>query len=143
MPIMIFIIFFLTAFSSSAWAAEINASDAGTYVLLGRNHQPTELFYRLTGSAGKWLMEGKEPGGKWQKISCDKGCEYRSTTRDEVMSYFPANWVANTDIACIQNIAQAFCRYTPKEGGKTAGYVVIALVTGRPMPLFIQRVKAP
>ena len=128
--------------SPFAKAGEIIETDMGTYVLLGRDRTPTDMFYRLSKNGEKWVMNGKEPGGLWKSISCDKGCDYRKTTDGEINTYFPADWRANADIACIQNIAQAFCRYNPKGDQTKAGYVVIALVTGRPIPMFIRRVNA-
>jgi hypothetical protein len=123
-----------------AFAGEISQSDTGTYVQLGKDQLPTGLYYRLSQNNGKWLMEGKLPGGSWKDITCDSGCEYRKTTDTEVLSYFPPDWIANSNIACIQNIAQAFCRFSPKNEPNKAGYVIIALVTGKPIPMFIKRV---
>jgi hypothetical protein len=132
----------LILISPFAFAGEISETDMGTYVLLGRDRAPTDMFYRLSKSGEKWAMEGKKPGGSWKNISCDKGCDYRRTTDSEIETYFPADWRANTDIACIQNIAQSFCRFNEKRAPAKAGYVVIALVSGRPIPMFIRRVNA-
>ncbi|HEY1028551.1 MAG TPA: hypothetical protein VGE28_13120 [Pseudomonas sp.] len=128
--------------SSLAGAGEILDSDTGTYVLLGRDSAPTEVFYRLSKQDGEWVMHGKQAGSTWTNISCDSGCDYRKTTHDEITAYFPADWVANTDIACIQNIAQAFCRFTAKTDPGKTGHVLIALVTGTPIPMFLQRTSA-
>lgn len=135
-------LFALILISPFAKAGEIIESDKGTYVLLGRDRAPTDMFYRLSKKGEKWVMDGKEPGGSWKSISCDKGCDYRKTTDGEIKTYFPADWMANADIVCIQNIAQAFCRYNPKGDLTKAGYVVIALVSGKPIPMFLKHVNA-
>lgn len=128
-------------FSSLAIASgPIAESDAGTYVLLGRDRQPTQLFYRLSGADGAWVMEGREPGKDWKNISCEGECQYRASSAAEIERYFPADWRAATRIACIQNVAQAFCRYSDRNDDKSGGYVVIALVTGKPLPMFVKRV---
>lgn len=132
----------LMLISLIAKAGEVTDADTGTYVLLGRDRVPTEMFYRLSKSDGKWTMDGKEPGGSWKSISCSNGCNYRKTTDSEINTYFPADWRANADIACIQNIAQAFCRFNPKGNQAKTAHLVIALVTGKPIPMFIKRVNA-
>lgn len=118
----------------------LNESDVGTYVLLDQKRNATEMFYRLSQKDGKWVAEGKSPGGKWSNISCDQGCEYRDSNSSEIETYFPSDWRANVDIACIQNIAVAFCRYALKDDQRQRGYVMIALVTGRSVPMFVRRV---
>lgn len=123
-------------------AGELSESDTGTYVVLDQNRAPTDVFYRLSKDQGKWLMEGKKPGSGWANISCDPGCEYRPATDSEIQAYFPPDWRANAQIACIQNIAQAFCSYIPRNDPTRKGYVVIALVTGRPIPIFVRRLPS-
>ena len=132
----------LILIASFAKAGEIADKDTGTYVLLGKDRKPTEVFYRLSKNIGEWVMDGKEGNGTWKNISCATGCNYRKTTTDEINTYFPTDWRANADIACIQNISQAFCRFNPKGQESKIGYVVIALVTGKPIPMFIKRVNA-
>lgn len=128
--------------SLSAMAGELSEQDAGTYVILDQKRAPTDMFYRLSKVSGKWVAEGKKPGENWANISCDSGCEYRASTESEIQSYFPPDWRANTQISCIQNMAQAFCSYTAKEDQTKRGYVMIALVSGRPVPLFLRRVAS-
>lgn len=128
--------------SLSVTAGELLESDAGTYVVLDKNRASTDMFYRLSKNNGKWVMEGKKPADVWANISCDAGCEYRQSSGSEIQAYFPPDWRANTDISCIQNVAQAFCHYTVKEDSTKGGYVVIALVTGRPIPIFVRRVPS-
>nr|WP_082664827.1 hypothetical protein [Burkholderia ambifaria] len=127
--------------SSLAFAGGLSDADAGTYEWLNQKGAPTGVLYRLNRSSGRWVALGKLPGKEWKDISCDRGCEYRDSTTREIQSYFPPDWLANANIACIQNAAQAFCRFGPvKEPGK-AGHVIVTLVTGKPVPILVRRVE--
>ena len=126
--------------SLSALAVEINVTDIGTFELMDVNMKPTGFFYRLSlDKEGNWAMDGKKPGQKWENISFNPGCEYRRTTIEEMQAYFPQSWLTNADVACIQNIAQAFCRFSPKNEPTRIHHLVIALVTEKPSPLFLRR----
>ena len=132
----------LVFFSISANATGLSDQDAGTFVVLNQQRAPTDMFYRLSKVKGKWVMEGKKAGAGWSNISCDSGCEYRASSESEVQSLFPPDWRANVKISCIQNVAQAFCRYLSIKDPTKGGHVVIALVTGRPIPIFVSRVPS-
>ncbi len=131
------------AFSFTASAAELTAADSGTFVVLDRQQVPTQMFYRLSMKDGRWLMAGKQPDAPWTDLSCDAGCEYRTSTDAEVQAHVPPAWRERAEFACIRNVAQAFCRYSDKGDAAVApNYVVIALVTGRPIPLFVRRTSS-
>src|SRR5678810_122493 len=132
----------------SALAGEISDFDIGTYSLTGRDGQPSGMQMRLSKTNGKWVMEGKEKEAlaPWKNISCDTGCEYRAATKAEHEAYlssFPADMPRQFDIACIQNMANAFCRITKKDDPSIGGYALIALVTGKPVPMSMQRLTMP
>lgn len=134
--------------SLSAYAGEITDIDIGTYELSGKDGQPSGMQMRLSRSNGKWVMEGKESESKapWKNISCDTGCEYRTSTSVERNTYLvslPANMQNRFDISCIQNMASAFCKLTKKDNPAKGGYVFIALVTGKPVPMSLQRLTSP
>jgi hypothetical protein len=138
LTISIFIIFN----SSFAIASEISEFDVATYVLTGKNGQPTNMQMRLSQNKGKWIMEGREAPGAWKNINCDKGCEYRASTKheeDKYLASFPKSMQEKFEIACIQNTVQAFCRLTKKDDPKKGGYALVALVTGKPTPMSLQR----
>ena len=132
----------LILISSYAIAGEISEADTGTYAILGRDNAPIDMYYRLSKSSDKWVMAGKKPGDTWKNISCDSGCDYSKASDGEIKTYFPADLRAKVDIVCIKNIAQAFCRYSPKGDSAKSAYVAIALVTGKPIPIFIRRVNS-
>ena len=133
---------FIILISSFTVASEISEFDVATYVMIGKNGQPTKMQIRLSQSKGTWVMEGREAPGEWKSISCDKGCEYRTLTKDEedkCLAAFPKSMLEKFDVACIQNMASAFCRFTKKDDPEKGGYVLIALVTGKPTPIQLQR----
>jgi hypothetical protein len=87
-------------------------------------------------------MEGREVPAAWKIISCDTGCEYRASKyeeEDKYLSYFPKSIQNTSSIACIQNMAQAFCRVAKKDNPRQGGYALIGLVTGTPIPISLQR----
>jgi len=124
-------------------ASELTAADAGTFVVIGQNGDPTNVFYRLSYNGTNWVAEGKLPDGSWKNVSCDTGCDYRTSSPSEALAYMPPVMRDTTDISCIQNVAQAFCKYSQKNAPQSGGYVIIALVTGKPLPMFVQRVSKP
>jgi hypothetical protein len=124
-------------------AVEIGEPDTATYALSGKDGQPSKMLIRLSRQPDKWVMEGKEGDAPWKSISCDRGCDYRGSTANETTSYlgvFPAEMQGQFDMACIQNIANAFCRLTRKDNPSLGGYVFVALVTGTPIPMTLIRV---
>ena len=136
------IIFFILIFPVSTFAAEINATDFATYELYGKDGKSSQMFLRLSQNSGKWLMEGKNGPALWKDITCDGGCEYRIPTPNEIASYFkvlPSGMAVSFNMACIKNNANAFCRVTKKENPAQGGYVLFALVTGKPVPMSLTR----
>lgn len=130
-----------------ASAGEISDFDIATYSLTGKDGQPGRMQMRVSRPNGKWVMEGKnEPAAPWKNISCDTGCEYKASTNAEQEAYlasFPGDMPRQFDIACIQNMANAFCRLTKKDDASRGGYALIALVTGKPIPMSLQRLTTP
>ncbi len=131
----------------SSLAEEISDFDIATYSLTGKDGQPSGMQMRLSRTNGNWVMEGKkEPMAPWKNISCDTGCEYRASTNTEQEVYlasFPSDMQKQFDISCIQNMANAFCRLTKKDDPSIGGYALIALVTGKPVPMSLQRLTRP
>lgn len=132
----------------SSLAGEISDFDIAAYSLTGKDGQPSGRQMRLSKTNGKWIMEGKEkePMAPWKNISCDTGCEYRASTNTEQETYlasFPSDMLKQFDISCIQNIPNAFCRLTKKDDPSRGGYTLIALVTGKPVPMSMQRLTRP
>lgn len=128
-----------TALHPLAWAAVLSDVDAGTYEWLKEDRTPTGVLYRFNRSGDKWVVFAKSPGEDWKNMSCDPGCEYRNSTDKEIRTYFPPSFREQYELACIQNIAHAFCRFVPFNDRRSRGYIFIALVTGKPFPIRIRR----
>lgn len=137
--LLVLLVAVLCAFSALA-EEPLNASDTGTYVVLDNDYKPVDIFYRLSQRDGQWVADGKMPNGNWTNVSCDPGCAYRDSNEAEIRKYFPPGWFTNTNIACIQNLAQAFCRFSLKDNPSKRGYVIIALTRGQPIPFILRRV---
>jgi hypothetical protein len=123
--------------------AQLTARDTGTFMVLDREFKPTELQYRLSRKDAKWVMEGKKPGAPWERITCPRGCDYRDSTREEVGTYFPPEWSGKMDFACIQNVAQAFCRGRDRADAAKTVFFVVGLASEQPVPLFLRRTGPP
>ncbi|ABF11535.1 hypothetical protein Rmet_4673 (plasmid) [Cupriavidus metallidurans CH34] len=130
-----------TALHPLAWAAELSESDAGTYEWLKEDRTPMGVLYRFSRSGNKWVAFGKLPGKDWKAVSCDPGCEYRNSTAKEIQTYFPPSFREHNELACIQNMAQVFCRFTPVNEPRSRGYIFIVLVTGKPLPVRTRRLN--
>jgi hypothetical protein len=129
-------------------ASEISDFDIGTYALTKSDGSPAGMEMRLSRSKGNWMMEGRETASteSWKSISCASGCEYRLTSipeRDLYLATFPAEMQKQFDMSCIQNIANAFCRLTTKNDPSKGGYVLVALVTGKPNAISLKRLTSP
>lgn len=124
---------------AAATSAELGASDAGVFVVLDRDRQPTSLSYRFTLDGGVWRAEGRDGQGSWKDISCDRGCEYVVATPTESEAYLSPAMRPRYTMACIQNMAQAFCKYVEKASPSQGGYVIMGLVTNPPTPIFVRR----
>ena len=142
--LLLIAIAFLTPLS--AFAVEISDFDIATYELTGKDGQSSNMQMRLSKNSGKWVMEGREGSAAWKNISCDSGCDYRMSSTAERAAYlavFPGEMQKRFDIACIQNVANAFCRLTKKDDSSKGGYALVALVTGKPEPLSLKRLTKP
>jgi hypothetical protein len=127
--------------SALANAQGLTVRDGGEYAVLTADGEPTTLKYRFSLSDRKWLAEGKEGDGPWRNISCDQGCEYRVSTKAEAVNYLPKHARQRFHIFCIQNVAQAFCRYTEISNSSHVGYVVMALVVNPPRAIPLRRIN--
>ena len=130
----------------SALAGEISDFDIATYELTGKDRQSRDMQIRLSKTNGKWVMEGREGSASWKNINCESGCNYRASSTAERAAYlavFSGEMQNRFDIACIQNLANAFCRLTKKDDSLKGGYALVALVTGRPVPLSLRRLTKP
>ena len=134
------IAFFFLAATHLAFA-DLNDEDSGVYVILKRDGTSGDLFYRISKGLSGWQAEGRSSKDEWQSISCEQGCQYLSSSQVSIESWFPPDWRANNEIGCINNKANAFCRFSAKGEPGKGGYVMIALVTEVPTPMFFKRLR--
>lgn len=125
-------------------AEPISDRDVGTYEITRADGQSTAMQMRLSKAGGGWLMEGRKGEEPWKDISCGEACALRTSADAETAAFlaaFPAGMQQDMDIACIQNTASAFCRLTRKSDPKKAWYAMVALVTGKPIPVPLRRLR--
>ncbi len=127
--------------SSTIAVGQVAPQDGGVFAVIGRDGKPGSLLYRFTYKMGKWMAEGKDGDAMWKDISCETGCEYKESSAMQAKSYLPQQMREKFSISCIQNQAQAFCKYVDLSNSSKGGYVVIALVTSPPTPIPVQRVR--
>ena len=96
----------LVSFSPFAHAVELSPNDVGVYAVAGRDGQPTSVLYRFSFEAGTWRAE--DESGAWRSISCDSGCQYVAS--DKAQAYLPPAMRQMHLMACVHNVAQAFCK---------------------------------
>ncbi len=127
-------------------AYALTPEDAGTYEWLKPDGQPSGVLYQLSYSKDgpdKWIARGKFPNQEWRDISCDPSCQYHDSSADDLKRFFPESWLANANISCIQNDAQAFCAYSGKSDPGRNGHIIFALTTPKPVPVMVRRVANP
>ena len=56
------------ALSGSAFAAGLDASDAGEYVLLDKDQRPTQMQMRYYQRSTQWMMDGKNGNSPWSPV---------------------------------------------------------------------------
>lgn len=123
---------------------KITDTDIGTYNLLNAQMQPSPMLIYFGKKDNAWIVYGKDnDASDWKNISCDQGCEYKYSTQEELdmYMYFIFGERKNEfEIACIQNKANAFCKFQQKST-MSQFYALIALVTARPIPIFLKKLN--
>ena len=101
------------ALSGSAFAAGLDASDAGDYVQLDKDQKPTQMQMRYYLRGTQWVMDGKFGDGEWMPVCQGTGeCRLQTSPAQKVREWkamLPAELQA-MPMACIHNKAFAFCR---------------------------------
>ena len=101
------------ALSGSAFAAGLDASDAGDYVQLDKDQKPTQMQMRYYQRGTQWVMDGKFGDGEWMPVCQGTGeCRLQTSPERKVREWkamLPAELQA-MPMACIHNKAFAFCR---------------------------------
>lgn len=123
----------LSTLSVPAYA--LDDQDAGEYVLLNQQEQPTPMQMRYILQAnGQWIMDGKQGNGDWQSVCRGDGqCRLQPASASEVAqwkTHLPSQWQAHS-FSCIRNIAFAFCRVSHKDHANRRAYWWFSLLNNQ------------
>jgi hypothetical protein len=122
-----------------AQRAHLDSGDAGVYGLIHKDGHLTDKRYRLTKRPDRWVMEDKLPDGSWEDFTCEKDCLLRDSTESDIASWM-GRIPEGASVACVHNTAFALCRFM-RAGSEERRYRLIALITGTPIPLWLQRLE--
>ena len=106
------------ALCASSLSHAIDAKDAGEYVLLNVNQEPTPAQMRYYLQGDQWMMDGRHNGGSWSPI-CEgtDPCRLKTSNAADVKKWramLPKE-LQQEPFSCIDNqIAFAFCRSAKK-----------------------------
>ncbi|GAB3252944.1 hypothetical protein [Chitinimonas naiadis] len=123
-------------------AQAFDTADAGTYVVMRRDQTETTMRFHVSTAEGKWKLEQKKEDGSWEDITCEKDCALRESVDTDIQRFFPAKTLQQIDPTCLHNDAFAFCSYRFKASPDEKHYLMVALVTGTPTPVYVKRVSA-
>ncbi|MDK4526992.1 hypothetical protein QG034_09020 [Kingella kingae] len=128
----------------NAWAVGLDKNDAGEYVLLNQNQQPTSTFQRYYLQENQWVMDGKLGNQAWKSV-CNGQGEYRlqdSSTKQmsQWKALLPQSLQA-MPMACINNITFAFCRISNPKNANQRLYWWFAWQNGQTYALGLNRIR--
>lgn len=132
------------ALSGSAFAAGLDASDAGDYVQLDKDQKPTQMQMRYYQRGTQWVMDGKNGGSQWAPVCRGTGeCRLQTSSEQKVRewkSLLPAELRA-LPMACVHNQAFAFCRMSKPDNPNMRLYWWFAWQNGRTYALGLNRTR--
>lgn len=138
-----FLLTLLLGILSPAYA--LDSQDAGDYVLLNAQQQPTPMKMRFKLQGKQWVMDGKQGDGEWQSVCAGTGeCKLVASGKKQIKEYqaiLPAQ-MRNNPLDCIQNKAFAFCRMTDGSNTGRRLYWWLPLIeAGRGHALGLHRIQ--
>jgi hypothetical protein len=120
----------------------LDQTDVGVYGLIHRDGHLTEDRYRLLKGEGRWEIEAITPGGEWENITCEVDCQLSASSDADVEFFMGAKPPPGMSATCVHNKAFAFCRVEETVSGRRH-YRLIALITGDPIHMKLQRMEDP
>lgn len=123
-------------------AQAFDVADVGTYAVLHKDKTESKIRFHVSQPAeGQWKLEQKKDDGSWEDISCEKDCALQEAVEADLPKFFPARTLAQIVPSCLYNDAFAFCSYRLRDKpDEEKRYLMVALVTGTPTPIYIKRV---
>ena len=133
------------ALAGSAFAAGLDASDAGDYVLLGKDQRPSTMVQHYYQRGTQWVMKASQGDNEWWMPVCRSMGECRLQTYPaqkvrEWKTLLPAELQA-IPMACIHNQAFAFCRMSKPDNPNMRLYWWFAWQNGRTYALGLNRLR--
>ena len=134
-----------TALASSAFAAGLDASDAGDYVLLGKDQRPSTMVQHYYQRGMQWVMKSSQGDNEWWMPVCRGTGECRLQTSPaqkvrEWKALLPTELRA-LPMACVHNQAFAFCRMSKPDNPNMRLYWWFAWQNGRTYALGLNRTR--
>ena len=134
-----------TALAGSAFAAGLDASDAGDYVLLGKDQRPSTMVQHYYQRGTQWVMKASQGDNEWWMPVCRGTGECRLQTSPaqkvrEWKALLPAELQA-MPMACIHNKVFAFCRMSKPDNPNMRLYWWFAWRNGQTHALSLIRVQ--
>ena len=120
------------ALSAASLSYAIDAKDAGEYVLLDMNQEPTPTQMRYYLQGDQWMMDGRQGGGNWSPVCEGTGsCRLKTSTAADVRKWramLPQE-LQQEPFSCIDNqIAFAFCSSAKKSNPDMRLYWWVSLL---------------
>ncbi|OFK89202.1 MULTISPECIES: hypothetical protein [unclassified Eikenella] len=132
------------ALSGSAFAAGLDASDAGDYVQLDKDQKPTQMQMRYYQRGTQWVMDGKFGDGEWMPVCQGTGeCRLQTSSEQKVREWkalLPTE-LRTMPMACIHNQTFAFCRMSKPDNPNMRLYWWFAWQNGRTYALGLNRTR--
>lgn len=130
---------------SSSLAYALDKHDAGVYVLLDSNDEPTDTQMRYYLQGNQWLMDGRHGNQSWQTVCSSTGeCRLSPSKASDVEKWrqLLPNEFKKEPFSCVDNqIAFAFCRTHQKGHENKRLYWWIMLVNKQAYLLSLNRLK--
>ena len=130
---------FLLCLPASAFA--LDSSDIGTYAIIHRDGHVTDFTFFVSLTASQWNVEQKNPNGSWSNVTCERDCILRASEKTDISRFFPANILKDVAPSCVHNSAFAFCSFASRSRSENRSYVLIALVTQQPTPVWLKKLS--
>ena len=134
------------ALAGSAFAAGLDASDAGDYVLLGKDQRPSTMVQHYYQRGTQWVMKPSQGDNEWWMPVLCRGtgeCRLQTSPAQKVREWkalLPAELQA-MPMACIHNKAFAFCRMSKPDNPNMRLYWWFAWRNGKTYALGLNRVQ--
>ena len=122
-------------------AQALDASDQGEYQIVRVDGTLGTMQMKLFRQGKQWMMDGRQlPEKQWSEVCRATGeCKLVDADAQDMATWkktLPAQ-LQSWRLDCIKNVAMAFCRAQNQE--KERVYVMVALVSGTPQPIMLQR----